>query len=109
MKIRQSMHGFKFLPYPCLGCFTTLRYSSDTLNTFKGIPKVSTAFWEAKQVAPRLVQVQKTVIKLRASSSIPCSIITLAASVLSSPPDRRAMAFILKPHSSIPNENPEDP
>src|SRR5512137_1067161 len=39
------------------------------------------------------VQVQKGEVKLRASTAIPCSSITLTASVESRPPERRASAF----------------
>src|SRR5512147_950689 len=40
------------------------------------------------------VQVQKGEVKLRASTEIPCSSITLTARVESSPPERRARAFL---------------
>ncbi len=93
------MQGFIPEPYPCFGFCTISRYSFLNATCLSAIsPSSLTAVTTAGHPALFGVQVQKGEVKLIAYTSIPCSNISFADSVLSSPPDRSPMALILVVH-----------
>jgi hypothetical protein len=94
IRILQSMHGFIFLPWPCAGFLTISINLSARWQSFTVKPNFSAAengSFEHDDLSE--ISQPKCVRNVMAVTPIPCLSIVMIASVLSSPPEKRAIAF----------------
>ena len=91
MRIRQSRHGFIPDPYPNFGARTMARNSSPTSRSRRGIPS---RWARARAVSHRPSPTQNPVARLTPTTSNPRRRVNAHANAESSPPDRRATAFL---------------
>ena len=95
----QSIQGFMLPPYPCFGCFTTSRCRFVISTTLKG------RFMDRAETMARSA-LKNGVSKKRARTSMSCALMSSAASMLSRPPEKTQIAFII---ISIVRPVPEKP